>query len=170
MDLSEWRRYNVTTVIKQMHDAVKGKSGDIEFGIAPDASITRNMQQHYLDVELFCKNEGYIDYICPQVYFGYENSAMPFLPTIARWSAYASACDLMVGLSFYKVGTSDANAGGGSSEWLHNSNIISRQYLDSLEITNCLGVAFYRYASIFVPDSQTISNVQNEYENLRSVI
>ena len=170
MELAEWRRNNVTTVIKQLFDAVKVKSAGIEFGIAPDASISRNMQQHYLDVELMCRNEGYLDYICPQVYFGYQNTNMPFLSTVTEWSEYTTECDIMVGLSFYKVGTADTNAGSGSGEWLNNSDIISRQYLDTLEITDCLGVAFYRYDSIFNPDSDVMSNAVSEYENLKNVI
>ena len=165
--LAEWRRGNVTALVKRLYTAVKAKSPDIEFGISPDASVDRNMEKHYLDVELMCTTPGYIDYICPQIYFGYENQSMPFLRTAARWSELCTSCRLVVGLGFYKVGTIDPYAGSGTGEWAGSSDIISRQYLDSLEITNCDGVAFYRYGSIFDPVESVAALVQTELDNLK---
>jgi uncharacterized lipoprotein YddW (UPF0748 family) len=170
MPLDEWRRANVTALIEGIYAAVKAAGPGIQLGIAPDASIERNMRQHYLDVELFCKDGGYLDYICPQIYFGYENQTMPFLETVSMWMEYSPACRVVVGLSFYKAGTEDKNAGSGSGEWLENHDIISRQYLDTLRIENCGGVAFFRYGSIFAPDDETEAMAGLELRNLRQVI
>lgn len=168
--LEVWRRGNVTKLVKGIYDIAKAKRETIQVGIAPDASIDRDMQNHYVDVKLFCQTTGYIDYICPQIYFGYQNETMPFLQTVSDWAALATNCQLIVGLSFYKVGTTDANAGAGSNEWLENDDIISRQYLDSLAVTNCAGVAFYRYSSIFNPDAAMFAQAQRERENLQQII
>ena len=32
----------------------------------------------YADVIKWSRNEGYIDYICPQIYFGFKNENQPF--------------------------------------------------------------------------------------------
>ena len=166
----DWRRGNITGIIRQIHDAVKAKNPDIEFGISPNASVERNYSQYYLDVELLCREPGIIDYICPQIYFGYQNQSMPFLPTVSSWAGIATGCRLMVGLSYYKVGANDGYAGTGGSEWLESFDIISRQYLDSIEISNCSGVAFFRYGSIFQPSEEVATFAGLELYNLRQAI
>lgn len=165
-----WRRDNITETIRQIYAAVKAKSAAIEFGISPDASIERNFNRHYLDIELLCQEPGYIDYVCPQVYFGYQNQSMPFLSTASRWAALATGCKLIIGLSYYKVGANDVYAGSGGSEWLESFDIMSRQYLDSVEISNCNGVAFFRYSSIFQPADAVATFAALELYNLRQAI
>ncbi len=170
MSLSDFRRDNVSRLISEVYETVKAKDEEIEFGISPDASIERDFSSHYANVQLWCNTKGYIDYICPQIYFGYENEYLPFSPTLKEWSELCETCDLIVGLSFYKAGTEDIYAGNGKEEWTKSFDIISRQYKESKEIINCKGIALYRYNSIFKPDVETASYASVEMYNLIKVI
>ncbi len=167
--LAQWRLENVRVFVKAVYDAVKAARPEAVFGISPDGSIERNMSRHFLDVQTLCTQPGYLDYICPQVYFGYENETMPFLQTVTAWSQLSTACELLVGLSFYKAGAADAYAGSGQDEWLQSTDIISRQTADSLELTNCKGIALFRYNSIFNPVQETAAFAQLELYNFQKL-
>ncbi len=169
LPLDQWRRQNVLDFVKAVYATVKAARPDAVFGISPDASIDRNINRHYIDVRTICTEPGYVDYVCPQIYFGYDNQSMPFLQTITEWSNLTTTCDLIAGLSFYKTGATDAYAGSGENEWLENCDIISRQYLDSLEISNCKGIALFRYNSIFNPSEQVLAFAQLELYNYQKV-
>ncbi len=169
LPLDQWRRQNVLDFVGAVYAKVKEVRPQAVFGISPDASIDRDVTRHYIDVRKICAEEGYVDYICPQIYFGYENETMPYLQTLTEWSMLCTSCDLIAGLSFYKSGTVDEYAGSGQNEWLENSDIISRQYLDSLTFTNCKGVALFRYNSIFNPASETMAFTQLELDNYKQV-
>lgn len=167
--LAAWRRGNVSELVANLYAKTKELAPNAVLGVSPDASIDRDMTRHYADVQLWCTTEGYIDYVCPQVYFGYENGTMPFLATVTQWSQLCTAVDLIAGLSFYKVGAYDTYAGSGANEWLTNTDIISRQYLDTLKIENCAGVALYRYDSMFNPASEVAAFASVELYNLEMV-
>ena len=61
-----------------------------------------------------------LDYLCPQIYFGYRNDSQPFNAVLSRWKQLCagSSCALMAGLPFYKSGQEDTWAGSGKSEFL----------------------------------------------------
>jgi hypothetical protein len=67
--------------------------------------------------------------ILPQIYFGFENSALPFDSCLDRWLSITDTgkVKLVPGLALYKCGKEDAFAGEGKAEWQKNSDIISRQ-------------------------------------------
>ncbi len=169
LELAEWRCGNVSELIANLYGKLRELAPGALLGVSPDASIDRDMNRHYADVQLWCTSEGYIDYICPQIYFGYDNATMPFLFTLRQWSQLCTAVDLIAGLSFYKVGAYDTYAGSGANEWLTNTDLISRQYLDAIALENCRGAAFYRYGSMFAPTDEAAAFASVELYNLELV-
>lgn len=169
MSLADFRRFHVSDLVSSIYTAVKQKDITLEFGVSPEASLSRNLDKHYANVQLWGASEGYVDYFCPQIYFGYENESMPFSETVSAWSEVCKSCDLIVGLGFYKVGTEDSYAGSGSQEWRQSFDIIARQHEEALQQANCSGVAFYRYASLFSPPEDTAAYVSLELYNLKKL-
>lgn len=167
MSHEDYRRNAVTSLIREVYSAVKGVSADKRFGVSPDASIERCRSQHFADVQLWCASDGCVDYICPQIYYGYKNETRPFTQVLEEWSAACKSCELWVGLSFYKVGAQDAYAGSGSGEWLESFDIISRQYAELCSNSRCKGAALYRYDSMFEPASETAAYAGLELRELR---
>ena len=158
--LADWRRGNVNNLIQKTYDLVKSKKQDIPFGISPSADITKNNTQLYADVELWGSTPGYADYLAPQIYFGYQNSSLPYADVLEQWQALCKAPKLMVGLAAYKVGKEDQWAGGGKTEWIENSDILARQYRDAQSSNNFCGVILFSYSSLFAPE-ETISATAN---------
>ncbi len=170
MSLDDFRRAAVSTLIADVYAAVKEKDATLVFGVSPDANIKRDYAVHYANVALWCQSEGYVDYICPQIYFGFENESLPFSQTLRQWAELCGTCELLCGLSFYKAGKEDIYAGTGSAEWQQNFDVIARQYADCRSLDACKGAALYRYASVYSPPEETASYAGLELYNLQKEI
>ncbi len=171
MSLSNWRMENVNQLVRDVYTAVKSSGGgSVRFGISPQANIENNYNSQYSDVKKWMSNTGYLDYICPQVYFGFDNSAYPFESTVNLWNNLikVNSVDLYIGLSPYKIGQTDQWAGSGKNEWLNTTDILKRMVLCSRQASKYQGFSLYRYDSLF---GSGISNqVKTERENLKGIL
>ena len=167
LTLGDWRRENVTKMVKQMYETVHSANPKAVFGISPQGNTDNNYNDLYADIYTWCSTSGCCDYICPQVYFGFENTAQPYAETVDKWSKLITVPDiqLVIGLAAYKSGTADKYAGSGSSEWINSKDILARQR-DLTDIYGA-GYAFFRYDSLFVPDPSAAEAVNAELDNLR---
>ncbi|MEA4912607.1 MAG: family 10 glycosylhydrolase [Oscillospiraceae bacterium] len=170
MSLEDFRRTAVSELLAAVWAAVREKNEALLFGVSPDANIDRDYSSHYANVALWCGSEGYVDYVSPQIYFGFENESMPFAATLSQWESICTACDLIPGLSFYKAGTEDLFAGTGSVEWQQNFDIIAGQYAQCRASDKCKGISLYRYNSLFLPAQETASYAGLELYNLQKEI
>ena len=129
-DLAQWRTDNVNRFVKILYDTVKEKDERLVFGISPQGNINADYDTQYADVRRWGGEQGFCDYIVPQIYFGFENETSPFLPVLAEWEKLVggSGVSLIVGLAAYKLGREDKWAGAAAElEWINDPDIISRQ-------------------------------------------
>ena len=170
LNLGDWRRDNINNFVADTYKAIKEINPNVRFGISPSADIIKNRDQLYADVSLWVKGEGYVDYICPQIYFGFENQTMPFESTLREWINLTNGTKtlLYIGLAGYKTGESDQYAGSGKDEWLNNSDILARQINMINAETAVDGFAIYDYSSIFSTDASEIR--QKERDNIKGLL
>ena len=145
-DLAEWRRENVTAMVKSLRDTVRKHGSRLKFGISPQGNTSADRDRLYADVELWSSDTTYADYIVPQIYFGFENETCPFEPTLRRWEKLTadSGVSLIVGLAEYKLGKEDIWAGdSGRDEWVTSPDILERQ-VELVKTSTADGYAFYR--------------------------
>ncbi len=168
LSLSDWRISNVNKMVKKLYKAAHSCNSSVVFGISPQGSIANNYSQLYADVKTWCAEKGYCDYILPQVYFGFESSALPYKNVIEEWNKMVNKSEvkLVVGLAAYKIGAEDSWAGSGNREWIQNSDILSRQITAAEKLDNYGGVAMYRYDSLFNPEKNVAVYVDKEMENI----
>ncbi len=168
MSLSDWRISNVNKMVKKLYKTVHTANDTMVFGISPQGSVENNYGELYADVRKWCANSGYCDYILPQVYFGFDNPALPYADVIALWNGMVKGSDvkLVIGLAAYKIGAEDGYAGSGKREWLNNSDIIARQMKLAKSLGNYGGVALYRYDSVFNPTADVAAQVSKEIKNI----
>lgn len=170
LSLGEWRRENVSNMVKSVYSAVKDSNSSVQFGISPQSKVSTDYNTLYADVERWASEEGFVDYICPQIYFGFYNEVQPFTRTAKEWSERTTAVKLYVGLPLYKAGAEDEFASADQdyaiNEFVENNNIISRQILYLENLSNVGG--YYIYSFSYLADGQTDA-VKNEVENIKNL-
>ena len=151
--LDDWRRENVSDLIKKVYSTVKKIKTQVVFGVSPASNIEKNYNTLYADVEKWVREDGYIDYICPQIYFGFKNVYQPFMQTVKKWKKLCenTGTTLYIGLPLYKSGQLDDYASTeddeAKNEFVNNSNIIARQirYIEKIERIKGYFVFSYSY-------------------------
>lgn len=162
LEIDDYRLEVISKFIGDVYKIIKEKNKDILFGISPDGNIENNYSIHYLDVYKLLSNNGYIDYIMPQIYYGFNHEFKPFTRTVNEWNSYIKNKDisLIVALSLYKSNSVDEYAGSGNREWVEYNNIIKNQILISRNMSNYLGFSIFRYDNYFKDNSMEVENLR----------
>ena len=150
MDLAQWRRENVNLLLAQVYLAVHRAKENVVFGVSPQGNLQNN-EVLYADVVRWCEKQGYVDYICPQIYFSPENPAMGFETALDEWQALdiADSVRLYVGLAGYKAG-SDEDAG----TWLGKDDVLATELNILRKKNKVKGFLLYGYASLRAEQAQ----------------
>ena len=173
LKLASWRRQNVNILIKEVYSAIKAIDSSCRFGVSPAGNMEQNYNTLYCDVYTWVTSKGYVDYICPQIYFGFNNKSRPYLDVLAEFSDMITRNDveLIVGLAAYKAGAEDTYAGdSGKKEWINYNDILARQVLAARNENRYSGFALYRYDSVYNPASGVKAAVKAERENLLEIM
>lgn len=138
LPLHEWRTANISALIASVYRKIKKVDENIVFGISPQGNLANN-EKINADVYTWCAQKGYIDYICPQLYYSFENAALPFETALAEWTEMPRLenIELYIGLAVYKAGT-DADDG----TWLSREDTIARQ-IERAKESGADGVILY---------------------------
>ncbi len=155
-NLSEWRIENINKMVRLVYNSIKEKNKNVVLGISPQGNIENDYQLQFADVKTWCSEDGYVDYITPQVYYGYSSTS-PYLDTIKRWNKLKTNknISLIIGLAEYKVISED--------EYINNKGIIAEQIKDAKELSNYSGIAIYNYKNLFIADAEYSDRVKSEY-------
>lgn len=171
LTLKDYRLTNIKKMISTVYEKIKKIDKSILFGISPQGNIDNNYSSVYLDVKSILSSDGYIDYIMPQIYFGFDNGSRPFKDTLEEWNNLikVESIDLIPALALYKSGNNDKYALDGSKEWINNSDIIKRQIIMSRNISSYRGFSIFRYEHFYNTNIQN-NNMKIEVENIRNLL
>lgn len=160
MNLDNWRLANVNMLICETYRAIHSEINDVVFGISPQGNIDNN-KKLYADVKSWCNCRGFVDYICPQIYFSTENPALTFEDALESWSTldYDENVKLYVGLAGYKAGTDDDEG-----TWAESDSILADEYRILKSNEKAEGFMIYSYNSLISDDSR------EEMQNLRNLL
>lgn len=169
ISLEEYRLNNVNNLVKAVYSKCKEKN--VKFGISPDGNIDNNYQKNMADIRSWMSEDNYIDFIIPQLYYGFNNEAKSYPKAIAEWQKLIRNDDLemLIGLAAYKIGKEDIYAKGGRKEWIENNNILMKEVILARNINNYKGFVIFRYDNLFNKDTFTNNNTI-EISNLKKVI
>lgn len=109
-NIDDWRRYNVDTFIKQLHETISSIKPWVKFGVSPfgiyrnkktdpNGSDTNGLQNYddlYADVLLWVNN-GWVDYCAPQLYWQIGHPTADYETLIKWWDKNAHARPLYIG-------------------------------------------------------------------------
>ena len=144
LSIEDWRKNNVNKLIAEAYLTVHKADKNVEFGISPQGNL-KNNEKLSADVVSWCTVNGYVDYICPQIYFSPTNPKLTFGDSLDEWCGleFAENVKLYVGLAGYKA-SSDADEG----TWQNSSDILSQEYIACKSNKKVSGIMLYSYASL----------------------
>lgn len=128
-DLANWRRNNVNQLVSGIYKAVKAQNADITFGISPAGNLDnlRSNLEYYVDIDTWANESGYVDYLMPQIYWGFTNTIAPFDKITDQWADLTknSSAKLYIGLQLYRMGSSDP--GESDFKELQKASVIKKE-------------------------------------------
>lgn len=157
MPLNQWRKNNVNMLVAEVYRTIKEYNPDIEFGISPQGNIQNDLEMG-ADVKSWAECIGYVDYICPQLYYSIENPALKFQAGLDEWLQFDrhENLKLYAGLAVYKAGT-DADEG----TWKLESDILARE-LEIIREEKLDGYILYDYEAVISENAQAEMSVFKE--------
>ncbi len=152
---AQWRRENVNTLVRKIYKKIKSIDSTVTFGISPQGNNDNNYNVQYSDVKLWLSTEGYVDYIMPQLYWGFGyltksgRTDYQFVNLSDEWASYPrhSSVKLYIGMGAYRIGDGDGGAND-QSEWSSGNNLM--KMVNALNANkNISGFGLYRYDNLF---------------------
>ncbi len=165
--LKEMRYESLSKLVSGIYSAVKAENKNVLYGIAPAGNLNNVRKNYYADVDTWCGTPGYIDYIMPQIYWGFEHPICPFAQTYQLWA------DLCCDSVKYMVGLTYANAiygyDGTPYEEFKNNKAVYRktfEYMNSQKSFEGFSVFCYQY---FYDAVTNMANVKTSEELVNAI-
>ena len=164
LEHGDWRVANISALISSVKSLVS-KYGKV-FGISPTAEIegTYLQKNGYANIHEWIKSDSYIDYVIPQIYWGFEypDEQYRFDNLTKVWNDLlkGSSVNLYIGLAAYKIGTEDY-----SDEWIVNHDILARQ-VGLLKMLNINGYSVFSYSAFFGNESANTAERINYLDSI----
>ena len=173
LNRESWRRQQLNLLVSGLWRMVKAYDTGLIFGISPAGNYNTVYNSQYADIYTWCAQEGYIDYICPQVYFGFEHGSCDFIKVsnAYRNMIKTDKVKLIIGMTLGKAlsgsnGAEDKWAGDGKREWIENQDVLLRSLEYTRRLPECSGVAYFCYQYFFSPVSdKEVAGTQAERDN-----
>lgn len=150
-NIVSFRREQVNMLVKAIHSAVKSIDPSVTFGISPAGNIDNltSRYSYYVDINKWLNSSDYVDYICPQIYWGFKHPYAKFDRVTNRWmnAAKSKKVKVYIGIAVYRAGH---NIGAGSAErreWRSDANILKKQ-VQYARKKGCDGFAFFDYQDL----------------------
>ncbi|WP_128331636.1 glycoside hydrolase family 10 protein [Apibacter sp. HY039] len=159
---ADWRRNNINTFVKKLYKSIKSENKNIEFGISPfgvwrnqtndprgsDTKALQNYDDLYADV-LYWMQNGWIDYIAPQLYWHRGNTSADYSTLIEWWNNVAKLTHtkLYIGLAAYRV-----------NEWKNPDELIEQVKLNK-NYPEVKGNIFFSYKSLVTNPKGVLDNL-----------
>lgn len=160
LSVVDFREASLNALVGGIYSAVKAENPKLIFGVSP-AGQPSAVRRAYADIDTWLSTEGYLDYIMPQLYWGFEHNYGAFDKLYRNWNSLIKIdIRLIPGLTLSNA------ASGETSEWVNNKDVLKR----CAEYANGFGGKGF---SIFSSDSilsafdgSRVPNTLEEVDNL----
>lgn len=157
-EIKAWRRNNITQFVKNLNEQIKDLKPYVKLGISPfgiwghaeetdglgsDTPVTSSETYNnavFADTRKWVKDE-IIDYIIPQIYWTFDETAAPYKELASWWSSVVEGTNvsLYIGLANYKLYEQVSNP-----SW-SGDDVISKQLAFNETLPNIKGSSFFSF-------------------------
>lgn len=126
-----YRRAQVSTLVSQMKAALKQIDPNVTYGISPAGNIDNltSKYSYYVDIYKWMNSTKYVDYICPQIYWGFKHPTAKFDKVTNRWvkAAKKKKVKLYIGIAVYRAGHNTGQNRAERKEWKSDTDVLKKQ-------------------------------------------
>jgi uncharacterized lipoprotein YddW (UPF0748 family) len=173
----DWRRNNVTQLIKELNQSIKAIKPYVKIGISPfgvwrniandpDGSYTtagvQNYDDLYADVLLWQRN-GWIDYLMPQLYWERGHKAADFITLLEWWNRHTYNRGMYIGLGAYQMHQNK------KPQW-QSSQEIAEQIVANRTAANIAGYSLYSANCLLKNKYGIVQTLQYNSNNAKAII
>lgn len=99
LDVGDWRRENVDSMVEVLYDSIVGTRDHVRFGISPFGIYRPGMPEGIVGLDQYAEifadplrwmDEGWVDYLAPQLYWPTTQTAQAYEPLLEWWSSMTS--------------------------------------------------------------------------------
>ncbi len=158
-----FRKDNINKLVGGLYSAIKKENKNVIFGISPAGNIDNVRNSCLLDIDTILSRKGYVDYIMPQIYWGFEHTSQPYKQCLANWQALVKEPSIK-----FIVGLTASNIAEPTGEFIANKDVFQR-YLTHIQTTDKFdGLCIFSVAtlySMFTANPSTDEGIVQEMDN-----
>ena len=128
-----YRRAQVNSLVSQMKAAIKKINPNVTYGISPAGNIDNltSKYSYYVDIYRWLNSTKYVDYICPQIYWGFKHPTAKFDKMTDQWinAAKSKKVKLYIGIAVYRAGYYTGENPREKKEWRYDTSVLKKQVL-----------------------------------------
>ena len=171
--LDDWRRSNIDSLVKNVHQTIKANKPWVQFGISPfgvwknnstdpKGSDTQAGQTTYEDLyadPILWMQEGWIDYLAPQVYWSMDLSVASHRKIVDWWAKNNNETNLYIGNGAYKIRNNSDKA------W-ENKKELPNQLKLARNTTEISGNILFSAKSLMNSNADVVDYMKRKYYKL----
>ena len=173
LNIDDWRRSNVDSLMKKIHFAIEKIKPNVQFGISPfgvwrnnsvdprgsDSQAGQtNYDDLYADPMVWMQNK-WIDYLVPQLYWNLEHKKASHRKLMAWWNENTQNANLYIGNGTYKIKNDKDKA------WT-NKNEIPNQIDLARNTKNVKGNIYFSAESLVNKHKDVVKLMTKKYEEV----
>ena len=155
-DINNWRRNNVTQMVRSLQQTIRNTRKEVVFSISPQGNIENDYNGQYADVNKWMLN-GWLDVMIPQIYYKTGTGYYDFNNRVSQWATNAKRCALLVGYPIYRY---DPNS---SVEGFKTNAMLAEQFALADAKAKISGDVLYRMRDMVTNRCDINSVIMNRY-------
>ncbi len=164
-DRKLFRKDNINKLVSGLYSAIKAENKNVLFGISPAGNINNVRNACLLDIDTILANKGYVDYIMPQIYWGFEHPTQPYKTCLANWQALVKEPSIK-----FIVGLTASNIASPSGEFIKNKNVF-KQYLAHAKSTEKFdGICIFSVATLYGMFTAKLTSNEGVQQEMRNFL
>lgn len=166
MSIVNYRRKQVDLLVSGIKAAIKEVKPNVTFGISPAGNIDNltSKYAYYVNIKQWTNSTKYVDYITPQIYWGFKHSTAAFDKVVNRWVDMTdqSKVKLYIGLPAYKMGHPSLGSNRAEKAELRSSTLL-RKMVKYCEKKKVDGIAVFDYADL---NTKAVTKMANRLKKI----
>ncbi len=151
MSIKNYRRKQVNKLVKGIKKAIDAIDPDVVFGISPAGNIDslNSKYSYYVNIKKWTNSTKFVDYIAPQIYWGFSHKTAKFDRMTDRWADMVdqSKVKLYIGIPAYKMGQPSNGTTKAERKELKGKTLLKKQAKYAIK-KNADGIIVFDYADL----------------------